>query len=342
MHRTTTSPYPGANDRDTSLPYERLLTAPETLLFSSSDVDETRSIVQRVMNPHRLAQESSGERLRARMHHVALGDICLSRLRYGAQVQIEPDPLASFFLIQMPVQGTAVIENNGQQVNSCNELASVLSPDDRVRMRWDSSNEQLMLRIPRALLERTLAGHLGRPLTAPLRFEPGFRWRQNTAWRCALSYFLDCATLHPTMEQHKIVLKHIEQLAASVLLSSHKHNYSNPSVARRATVLPRHVRRAQDYLQAHAHEPISIEQLAQIAGMSVRSLYSGFKEFLGVSPMNYLRDLRMHQTHMELMSGSASNVAGVALRWGFVHMGRFSNEYKSRYGEAPSQTLKRN
>ena len=91
------------------------------------------------------------------------------------------------------------------------------------------------------------------------------------------------------------MLSQVEQLAASILLTSHLHNYSETAPARRSSILPRHVRRAQDYLQAHAHEPLSVEQLAQVAGVSVRSLYSGFKEFLGVSPMHYLRDLRMER-----------------------------------------------
>ena len=136
------------------------------------------------------------------------------------------------------------------------------------------------------------------------------------------------------------MLSQVEQLAASILLTSHLHNYSETAPARRS-ILPRHVRRAQDYLQAHAHEPLSVEQLAQVAGVSVRSLYSGFKEFLGVSPMHYLRDLRMERARTELLSGEAASVAGVALRWGFAHMGRFSNDYKARYLETPSQTLLR-
>ncbi|WZB75297.1 AraC family transcriptional regulator [Achromobacter insuavis] len=89
----------------------------------------------------------------------------------------------------------------------------------------------------------------------------------------------------------------------------------------RGAVLPRHVRCVQDYLQAHAHEPVSAEQLARIAGVSVRSLYAGFKEFLGISPMHYLRDLRMERARAELVAGECQNVAGwrcagVSRTWG--------------------------
>lgn len=106
-------------------------------------------------------------------------------------------------------------------------------------------------------------------------------------------------------------------------------------------MLPRHVRKAQEYLQAHAHEPVQAEQLAAIAGVSMRSLYAGFKDFVGASPMQYLRELRPERARAELLGSDAANVAAVALRWGFAHLGRFSSEYRQRFGETPSQTLKR-
>ena len=190
----------------------------------------------------------------------------------------------------------------------------MLSPECDTRMCWEAGNDQVMLRISRSLVERTLVGYLGHPLDKPLHFELGFRWRDCAPWSCLLSHLVDCATHYPDLEQHKLVLSQVEQLAASILLTSHLHNYSETAPAR-SSILPRHVRRAQDYLQAHAHEPLSVEQLAQVAGVSVRSLYSGFKEFLGVSPMHYLRDLRMERARTELLSGEAASVAGVALRW---------------------------
>ena len=56
---------------------------------------------------------------------------------------------------------------------------------------------------------------------------------------------------------------------------------------------------------------------------------------------NYLRDLRMERARAELVSGECQNDAGVALRWGFAHLGRFSASYKARYGESPSQSVRR-
>ena len=332
----TSTTWPPAGPR-----IESVLGLPAQQLFASGDLDEARSMVGRVMRPHHLGVVGALQRLDARMHHQPLGEVSLNRLRYGAQVEIRPGPLEDFFLVQMPLSGCARISSGPQQLDSTPEIASVVSPDDDLAMRWADDNDQFMLRVGRSLLERTLVGHLGCALDRPLRFQLGFRWRECPAWRCLMSYLLDCSTQHADLAAHKLIVHQMEQLAAATLLSAQPHNYTGVLPGRRGAVLPRHVRSVQDYLQAHAHEPVSAEQLARIAGVSVRSLYAGFKEFLGVSPMHYLRDLRMERARAELVSGESRNIAGVALRWGFAHMGRFSAGYKERYGESPSQSLRR-
>ena len=54
--------------------------------------------------------------------------------------------------------------------------------------------------------------------------------------------------------------------------------------------------------------------------------------------MSYLKELRFEQAHLELMHNEHLSVTDVAFKWGFTHLGRFSQEYKRRYGELPSST----
>lgn len=211
---------------------ERLLNGSNKLLFASSDLDEVRSMVGRVMKPHRLDLTGQGERLDARMHYTSLGDLSVSRLRYGSAVQIEPGSLDSFFLVQMPLYGMARIESGAQHIDSSAELASVLSPQEATRMTWMAGTDQLMLRLSRSLVERTLVGYLGHPLNEPLRFELGFRWRECAPWQCMLSYLIDCTLQHHDLAMHKIVVSQIEQLAASILVTSHRHNHCEDAPAR--------------------------------------------------------------------------------------------------------------
>ena len=212
-----------------------LLNTPSRQLFASRDLEETRAQVGRVMKPHDLGVVGRSQRIDARMHHVSLGDVALSRLRYGADVDIRPGPLEDFFLVQMPLVGHAHIESGSEHVASGPELASVLSPTEATAMRWGADNDQIMVRIARPLMERTLASQLGHPLIDPLKFQLGFRWRDCAPWRCLMSYLLECSAQDPDLSRHKLIATQMEQMVVATLLSMHVHNYSDAQQIGRAS-----------------------------------------------------------------------------------------------------------
>jgi AraC-like DNA-binding protein len=103
------------------------------------------------------------------------------------------------------------------------------------------------------------------------------------------------------------------------------------------------LRAAVEHVHEHAGEPLTVSDLARAAGLSVRALQESFQRALGCTPMNYLRGVRLRHTRAELLAADpkTTTVAEIASRWGFAHMGRFSNEYFRQYGEYPRQTLRR-
>lgn len=107
-------------------------------------------------------------------------------------------------------------------------------------------------------------------------------------------------------------------------------------------VLPRSVRRAVDAMHANAGHAWTVGELAAVAGVSNRTLQRQFLAFLRKTPGAMLRDISFERARRELLQGSpGAKVMDIALRSGFPHCGRFSVEYRRRYGETPSQTLKR-
>ncbi len=318
-----------------------LINSPERQLFASRDLLQTRSLVGEVMKPHDLHVHGASQQVNARMHHMAFGGVSLNRLKYGADVDIEPGPLDDFYLIQMPLSGNAMITSGNQQVASDMEVASVISPSDSTVMRWSADCDQLMVRIDRMLVDRAIGALSGRLEPETVRFELGFRWRECAPWRCIVQYLNECAS-HPfDPAQYRLMVAHIEQLVVSTLVSAQPHDMRESKVARCAAVLPRHVKRVQEYLRANVGEPVTADQMALVAGVSLRSLYAGFKEYCGVSPMQYLRTLRLDGARQSLLSEPECNIASIAMRWGFGHLGRFSSEYKERFGESPSQSVRR-
>ncbi|AVA26300.1 AraC family transcriptional regulator protein (plasmid) [Rhizobium sp. NXC24] len=108
------------------------------------------------------------------------------------------------------------------------------------------------------------------------------------------------------------------------------------------TIAPRQVRRALEFAKAHIAMPITISDMAEAAGVSVRTLQFNFHRFLNKSPMTYLRQLRLDGARHDLLTTvPSSTVNEIALRWGFTHRGRFSQEYRAAFGVPPSADLGR-
>jgi transcriptional regulator GlxA family with amidase domain len=88
---------------------------------------------------------------------------------------------------------------------------------------------------------------------------------------------------------------------------------------------------------------LTLSMVASHAGMPARTLQLAFKSSEGMGPMQWLRQQRLTAARNELLSprDSCPRVSEIALRFGFVHLGEFSQAYRSMFGETPSETLRR-
>lgn len=106
---------------------------------------------------------------------------------------------------------------------------------------------------------------------------------------------------------------------------------------------PAYIRAAVDHMRAHCAEPISVERVAAASGVSQRKLTRGFRRHRGTSPKAMLRGLRFQCVRDALLAAEpgTTTVADIATAWGFYELGRFAVEYRRRYAEKPSATLRR-
>lgn len=138
----------------------------------------------------------------------------------------------------------------------------------------------------------------------------------------------------PRMEEHFTNNLLASFLVASVPeLSRSNHNLPTISV----------VRRVEAYMDAHLHEPITVADLAKVAGVPVRSLYDLFARYKENTPAELLRSKRLEAARqmLETAGPQEARVTDIAMSCGFVHMGRFSQQYRAAFGEAPSSTIAR-
>ncbi|CAB3778334.1 HTH-type transcriptional activator RhaR [Paraburkholderia caffeinitolerans] len=100
------------------------------------------------------------------------------------------------------------------------------------------------------------------------------------------------------------------------------------------------IRRSQDYVMRHAGSPVTVLELCTELRVSRRTLQTCFREITGESPADYLRAVRLCGVRRMLRETPAArmNIASIATRWGFVHLGKFASNYHRLFGELPSQT----
>lgn len=310
-------------------------------LFRTTDLDEARDQVARVFCPHRLVTTSSTGLVDTVHNRVSLGQLSLNYLDYGAEVEIDPGELSSFFLIQMPLAGGAEITCGKSTITSTPSLASVPTPTERLSMTWHEQSPHLLLYFSRITAESRLVELLGQNLIAPLRFELGMDLTTPDAvsWR----RLVDLAVLDADaggLTMHTAVREQLEDMILTGLLMTHRHNYSEPLSRNYRPAAPRAIREAVAVFEANPERTPTMTELARAAGVSIRSLQVGFQQYMGMSPTEYLRDLRLQHVRADLLdpANRTSSVADIAYRWGFNHLGRFAQMYRKRFGELPSAT----
>lgn len=314
-------------------------------LFASSDLDEVRERVADIFCPHDLRIIGRNHRIGASMHHAPIGGISLNRLRYGATVAIDPGCLKDFLLVMMPLSGSAEVRCGDQRIHSTPRLASVVTPTQSMRETNYADSDQIMVRIDRSLLERVCAQHLGHELRRPIEFQLGMNLtaKASASWLALIAYLLSELDREDTPLRSTLAQAQIEHFVVTTLLLMQPHTFRTELLQPAPPLAPRYVKRVEEYIEQNADQPLTVSALAAYAGVSTSALYAGFRNFRNTSPMVYLKSVRLQRVHEDLGRASAGSdtVTKIAMRWGFVHLGHFTANYKRKFGEFPSETLAR-
>ncbi|WP_433500228.1 AraC family transcriptional regulator [Sphaerimonospora sp. CA-214678] len=312
--------------------------------FHTHEVDDARTLVTGTLPAFGLHLAERGARLDARMNAMDLDRIGLCALDYGAEVLITPNPWESCFLVMIPLSGTAEVSHGQERIVSTTDVASVLSPTERLTLRWAAGTPQLITRFDRAALESHLSRMIGREVRKPLDFSLGMDLRRPAcrSWMSVVGLLRQEVESDGAMLSQPLAVSQLEGLLMTQLLLAQPSNYTTTLLGEQPRVAPRAVKRAMELIEGHAAEPLTVEDIAEAVGVGVRALQEGFRRHLETTPMAYLRDVRLDRVRAELAAGApgTTTVTDVAFRWGFVHLGRFSLTYRRRFGETPSETLR--
>lgn len=100
----------------------------------------------------------------------------------------------------------------------------------------------------------------------------------------------------------------------------------------------RTVEQIREYILEHPDSPASVPDLCRRFHISRRALQYCFEDVTGLSPLAYMRAIRLNGVRRQLRS-QPGQVGSAAYAWGFNHLSQFAQDYRKLFGELPSQTL---
>jgi AraC-like DNA-binding protein len=323
--------------------YDRGMPAsdPDAGPLRTRNLDEAIDAVTRVYCPHTVEVVGRPRGIDAVLKVTHSTFQPLVNLSYSTPVKIDAQNMSRLFLMMHCASGAASTTQEHRTAEWKAGQTMPFSANFDTKLQFDPAFVQKSVRLDMNRLEAQCARWLGYPIAERLRFDlRPFSDELEQIWQRTLAYGWSSEDRGlPLAGAAKTAL---DEYLLKLLLHHHPHNYSDELGRSVPTPVPGIVRRAERFIIDNASASITVSNVADHLGISLRSLQAGFRQWRETTPSTFLRQARLQLARDELLrSGPEANVTTVALRHGFSHLGRFSAQYRSAFGEDPSATLRR-
>lgn len=310
--------------------------------FQSRNPDEVVDYVGEVLAPHRMDTRYPTE-MAAQLACFDLAPVKIVDIQYGTEVWVDPGELEACYLVHAALQGETTMRTGTDDTMIRPDNLYVSSPGKAFKCRMSPECRHLTVRIQASALEGYLSRVLNIAITRPLIFYAGQEGGRElpTVWRNMIAHIVRLVDDAPVLMGNAQTQKQYSMVLIDMLLSNYCNSYSEQIALYGNDISPRHVRQARDIIHASLDETISVTDIAEQVGVSVRSLQIGFRQFIGLTPFEYVRRHRLEKLHRALMdNGGGQSVTELMLECGIINFGRYAQYYRQQYGCRPSDTLR--
>jgi methylphosphotriester-DNA--protein-cysteine methyltransferase len=309
-------------------------------VLRTTNVDDARESIAASLAPHELIPLRQREGFEALHNAAGLDQVTFHYIDYGTEVEITTAGL-DFHLIQIPLGGLTHIRVGARSLTATTRSAAITTPGEPVRMRYSAGNPRLMVQITSDLLRERItvaaAGGLVVPKQAGASFDIG--GGAGRSWRTLVELIVtdferDHGLVGSPLSAQTLQVAVVDGLVVALAADPEKTSLDR-------STNDRIIKRAVRLIDEHCAEPIGTPDIAEAVGVSIRALQAGFKTHLDTTPMAYLRHARLRGVRESLTDRSVQSVTEAATKWGVTHLGRLSGDYRTAFGETPSETLRR-
>lgn len=312
----------------------RLLNDSSTL-FRSANPFEVSEYVRQNVGQHNLRLSHTHD-ANATLSHRRAGALDLCRLSYGTQARVVSDGLGDIYHAQFILQGHCRYNLPESTLDLPAGHVLVINPDEAVDLTYSADCEKFILRIPSAMLNDACSEHRWFKPNEAIKFsKTPQRFEDIDSLLMLLKLLCEEAESGLATPQ---MLQHYNRVVTTKLMVMLKHNVNMVTPGEFSPCFERLVQ----FIERNIKLELSAEQLASHAGMSLRSLYALFEKYAESTPKQFIRQKKLERVHAILSDPHqvCPNVTAIALEYGFTHLGRFSELYKSAFGMLPSQAMR--
>lgn len=313
--------------------------SPDDSLFVSNRPDEFTDHVRANLAPHHV-KYADPSKFNATSRIVKVDEIALVDISYAVNAKISPAPVDDLILVHSVIGGAGVIRNGEREFELSPSVIHVSAPGDKLDFLKTAGSRYLTVKTTRGMLKECMSDLASYPIRGDVEFmEMGMEdARLARAWNEQVIHLMRQASL--LCDRH-FAARHF-RILLEMLLMNVPHNFSEFLHNHDGGALPAHIGKTVEIINGNLSDSISLIDLAQATGVSVRSIQAGFTKSFGTSPAAYIRSARLKRLHERLKRAEPGDtVTDLMLIFGISNFGRYAHYYKEIYGCPPSATLRK-
>lgn len=252
-------------------------------------------------------------------------DFQTSFIRYGlnTSVQCLQD---DYYCIVVPYTGHHTIQHKVFNFTQQDKV-SFIPPLTDIKMKYSADCGHLVLRFKSSSFNDEIFAEFYRP-----EFIKDVAI-QEAIYQIAMNFIQgNCFVSSHT--ETKRVIHNLKQSIYDVILNYSRNTHFKPDFITGDT------KKLVDFINANINWEYNIEDLSSLSKTPVRTLYWRFKKYTGISPYRYHLNCKLKCARLDILKFADSiTVTEIAVKYGFIHLSRFSSQYKSLFGELPKETM---
>jgi AraC-like DNA-binding protein len=312
-------------------------------VFETSDPDTAEQILRSAYGGT-IRIDAGHQRCGIRLDTATLTPaVRLDLVSFSVRWGLTASPLGVLVLCHIRSGGHAYSSEGSKRTYGPGDVFLTIQPDRPCSAQCTETDFDTAVIHP-ALLSQIAATEPGRT-EQPVRITSYDRLPPQDAalWRSTHAYVRDAVLGYPEAAAQPLVAASAARLMAATALAVFPNNaLTEPTMKDRRDAHPDTLRRAVAFVDENAHTGITAADIAAAANVTIRAVQLAFRRHLDMTPLEYLRRVRLDHAHRDLIAAdpASQTVTAIACRWGFPSPGRFASLYRRAYGVAPSHTLR--